>query len=149
MQCQRCSGLLLLRGREPTFTEYLCLTCGRERIVNVSEREIAKRKKASRRRKVQQMVQEYGVNITADILGMPRSTVGLWTKGMSDKPKWGFNRGKYSREFKTEVAEYAIRAKNYYYSAKKFKIARGSIQNWVKEYKQHGGKGWLSKNHMK
>jgi len=142
MTCPRCEGYLVLRELHLTFLEYFCIACNRETIVKVPEDEIVKRKKEARERQVQRVVKEYGVNSTAERLDVPRSTVVL-----STKPKWSFYTDKYTKEFKTEVAEYAIRAKNYYWSAKKFKISRGSIQNWVKEYKQHGGEGWLSKNH--
>ena len=47
-----------------------------------------------------------------------------------------------TKKFKIEVAEYAIRAKNYYYTAKKYKIPRDSIQDWVKQYKQYGEGEW-------
>jgi len=111
----------------------------------VKSRAVARGNKTRKRNRVRAMVMKYGVNITADKLKIPRSTVGLWAKGLSNKPTWAFNRSKYSKEFKTEVAEYAIRAKNYYYTAKKYGIPRSSIQNWVREYKQHNGEGWLSK----
>ena len=171
--CVKCGGRLRRDAMAETHDERRCLMCGRITYIKnssgydlassrkkreewektkgywspakVRSRAVSKGNRTRKRNRVRAMVMEYGINITADKLKIPRSTVGLWAKGLSDKPTWAFNRSKYSKEFKTEVAEYAIRAKNYYYSAKKFGVARASIQNWVKEYKLHKGEGWMSK----
>ena len=153
--CTKCDGMLVRNVTGYGDDERSCMQCGRVTYIKSSKTKMRSATKMSavikhgeksrKREKVRELVMEYGVNITADMVNMPRSTVGLWTKGLSNKPTWAFNRGKYSKEFKTEVAEYAIRAKNYYYTAKKYGIARSNIQNWVKEYKLHRGEGWLSK----
>ena len=39
-------------------------------------------------------------------------------------------------DFKREVAEYAIQHHNNYKTAKVYGVSRGSVQNWVKEYKE-------------
>jgi hypothetical protein len=171
--CVKCEGRLVRDEMAETHDERRCLTCGRVTYIKnsrgydlasrrkkrakreatvgywspakVRSRAVGRGNRTRKKNKVKEMVMQYGVNITADMVNMPRSTVGLWTKGLSNKPTWAFNRGKYSKEFKTEVAEYAIRAKNYYYTAKKYQISRGTVQNWVKEYKLHKGEGWLSK----
>ena len=139
--------------------ERSCVQCGRVTYIKSSRTKmrsatkmtavIRKGEKSRKKEEVRELVMEYGVNITADMLNMPRSTVGLWAKGLSSKPTWAFNRGKYSKEFKTKVAEYAIRAKNNVYTAKKFKIARSCVQLWLKEYKKDGGKHWTPKRLMK
>ena len=171
--CIKCGGRLVRDAMAETHDERRCLMCGRVTYIkNHSGYDLASRRKKKeewektkgywspakvrsravsrgnrerKRKKVRAMVMEYGVNITADKLKIPRSTVGLWAIGLSTKPTWACNRSKYSKEFKIEVAEYAIRAKNYYYTSKKYGIARSNIQNWVKEYKLHKGEGWLSK----
>ena len=155
--CKKCGGRLVRSTTEVgTDDERSCLACGRVVYIKNAIGKITlakgslisvvkKGQKAKLQEKVRDMVMEHGVNITADKMKIPRSTVGLWAKGLSNKPTWAFNRSKYSAKFKTEVAEYAIRNKNNYYTAKKFQIPRGSVQNWVREYKEHGGKGWRSK----
>ena len=171
--CIKCGGRLVRDEMAETHDERRCLMCGRVTYIKnssgydlassrkkreayeqtkgywspakVKSRAIARGNKTRKRNRVRAMVMQYGVNITADKLKIPRSTVGLGAKGLSNKPTWAFNRSKYSKEFKIEVAEYAIRAKNYYYTSKKYGIARSNIQNWVKEYKLHKGEGWLSK----
>lgn len=154
--CKKCGGRLVRSTTEiGTDDERSCIVCGRVTYIKSSKTKmrsatkisalVKKGEKSRKKEQVRELVLKYGVNITADMVNMPRSTVGAWTKGLSDKPTWAFNRGKYSKEFKTEVAEYAIRNKNYYYTAKKYGIARSNIQNWVKEYKLHNGEGWLSK----
>ena len=152
--CKRCGGKLIRNSTEVgTDDERSCLACGRVVYIKNAVGKIKlskgsliavvkKGQKAQLQEKVRAMVMEHGISITADKMEIPRSTVGLWAKGLSNKPKWAFNRGKDSAKFKTEVAEYAIRNKNNYYTAKKFKIVRSNVQNWVKEYKAHGGEDW-------
>ena len=142
MRCKRCNGFLALIQQELNCLEYLCISCGREQIVKIPEKVIVKRKQARLKDQIQSLVKEHGVSATAKKLNMPISTVGLWGKGLSKKRKWGWQKGIHSKEFKTKVAQYTIRNRNYYDSAKKFKIARSNIQNWVREYKKHGGEGW-------
>ena len=154
--CKKCSGRLVRDITGDTHDERRCMNCGRVTYIRSSVGKVRRNpnsllavvkqgKKTQKKEKVRALVSKYGVNATADMMEMPRSTVGLWSKGLSNKPRWAFNRSKYSKKFKTEVAEYAIRNKNNYYTAKKCQIPRGSVQNWVREYKDHKGEGWLSK----
>ena len=154
--CPKCDGMLVRNVTAYSHDdERSCVQCGRVTYIKSSKSKLRSATKISgvikkgellrKKEQVRELVIKYGVNATADKLEIPRSTVGLWAKGLSNKPTWAFNRTKYRKKFKTEVAEYAIRAKNYYYTAKKYKISRGTVQNWVREYKQHKGEGWLSK----
>lgn len=172
--CVKCGGRLRRDAMAETHDERRCLMCGRiTYIKNSSGYDLASRRKKKdeyaktkgywsptkvrsravgrgnkerKRRRVREMVMRYGVNITANKLKIPRSTVGLWAKGLSNRPRFAFNRSKYGKEFKTEVAEYAISTNNKKVTAKKFSIPRSSVQNWVREYNQHGGEGWMSKD---
>ena len=160
MTCIKCKGLMLIH-----YDEYICSSCGnvkhkrhyfrgtsmRRQIEETKNRKEADQKRLqsnmkrrhkrfyTRREEIKDLVKQYGVNGTARMLDMPRSSVGLLAKGVQPR-KW--NRGKFGKEFKLEVALYAIRNKNNYYTAKKFKVSRGSVQNWVREYKRHEGVEW-------
>ena len=160
MTCIKCEGLMLLH-----YDEYVCSNCGhakrkqtyyrnttvRRQVEETKKRNEVKQQHVqinmkhtdkqyyAKKAKVQDLVKQYGINGTARMLDMPRSSVGLLAKGVSPK-RW--NRGKFGRVFKLKVARYAIKAKNNYYTAKKFGVSRGAVQNWVREYKQHEGMEW-------
>ena len=153
--CTKCGGFVRFRYIEPNIEQH-CQICGlssykRVTVSNTITRRENKKmfeysKQVSKdqeyyakRNKVRDMVAKYGINGTARMLDMPRSSVGLLAKGVSPK-RW--NRGKFGRAFKLKVARYAIKAKNNYYTAKKYKVSRGAVQNWVREYKQHKGNEW-------
>mgnify|MGYP003307111505 FL=1 len=157
--CTKCGGFVRFRYIAPNIEQH-CQICGlasykRITISNtITRREEKKRvfeykedpeqvrkdqEYYAKRNKVRDMVAKYGINGTAKMLNMPRSSVGLLAKGVSPK-RW--NRGKFGKAFKLKVAKYAIKAKNNYYTAKKFKVSRGAVQNWVREYKQHKGNEW-------
>jgi len=160
MTCIKCEGLMLIH-----YDEYICSNCGnikhkrtyfrnttmRRQVEETKKRNEAEHKRIqsnmkrrherfyTRKEEIKDLVKQYGINGTARMLDMPRSSVGLLAKGVSPR-KW--NRGKFGKEFKLKVALYAIKAKNNYYTAKKFKVSRGAVQNWVREYKQHEGIEW-------
>lgn len=134
MTCIKCEGLMLLH-----YDEYVCSNCGHTKRNQTYKQQRNVMKYSAKRAKVQDLVKQYGINGTARMLDMPLSSVGLLAKGVSPK-KW--NSDKFGKEFKLKVALYAIKAKNNYYTAKKFKVSRGTVQNWVREYKQHEGMEW-------
>lgn len=76
-------------------------------------------------------VSQIGVNATAKKFRMAVSTVGLWAKGKSPKQYKG---NKYTLDFKKEVAQYAETSDNNYGAAKKFRVTRGAVQNWRRQY---------------
>ena len=166
MTCKRCSGLMLVH-----YDEYVCSACGNVRhkpiyyqtttmriqVEETKQRNEAEEKRIQRnmkrrhqrfytkREKIKNLVRQHGVNGTARLLNKPRSTIGLWTKGVTKK-RW--NRGKFSKELKIKVAKYAISIGDSVATAKSSeemfgeKISRQAIDNWRREYKQHQGKGW-------
>tara|TARA_R110000824_G_scaffold385170_1_gene579343 strand:- start:1986 stop:2435 length:450 start_codon:yes stop_codon:yes gene_type:complete len=148
MTCSQCEGYLALRELHLTFLEYFCVACGRETTVEVPEGEIVKRKKEARERQIQRVSKEFEFTNTTARRDMPQ--IDLTIPSSTSDPTAAqviLSDASFTKDFKTEVAEYTIHAKNYYWSAKKFQIPRDTIHNWVKEYRQHGGEGWLSKNH--
>jgi len=72
-----------------------------------------------------------GVNATARKYKIPRSTVGLWTKGLSPKVS---NRYKYTNLFKETVALYAKTINNNRRTSKIFDVPRSSVQLWRKRF---------------
>ena len=166
MSCKRCSGLMLVH-----YDEYVCSSCGnaihkriyyqnstmRRQVEETKKRKEAEQQRLetnmrrrhkrfySKKQKVIGLVREHGVNGTAKLLNMNRSTVGLWAKGVTKK-RW--NKGKFSKELKIKVAKYAIDMCNSQTVAFKSeelfgeRISRQAIDNWRREYIQHQGKGW-------
>jgi len=76
-------------------------------------------------------VSTIGINATARKYEIPKSTVGLWAKGLSPNV---FNRYKYTNLFKKTVALYAKTINNNRRTAKMFEVPRSSVQVWRKQF---------------
>ena len=124
VKCVRCKSGVLNTSFDG---EAVCMMCGH---VTYPKLEVNSRRK----QRAIQLVEKFGVTETAKLMELPTSTIGLWTKGHSKKE---FRGTMYQDEdFKREVAEYAIQHHNNYKTAKVYGVSRGSVQNWVKEYKE-------------
>ena len=58
-------------------------------------------------------------------------SVSFWFKGQTPFKK---RNDMYDEEFRKEVADYADKTDNNYGAAKKFRVSRGSVQNWREKY---------------
>ena len=156
MKCSRCENVMTI-----DWDQYKCIACGavsyidselfnRTPTFTKSEQEEQEQYRKDReyykkRDLVQAYVKKYGVGLTAKKLNMNHSSVGLLAKGISKKK---FNRGKFPRELKLKATFHAIDINSAKRTAKDSsklfgtKISRQALNNWIKEYEEHEGRGW-------
>ena len=74
-------------------------------------------------------VKEYGIQETAHILNIPRSTIGKWAKGQSC---FGRNKDAYPKNFQSQLVAKAIEENNIKKVAKEAGIPRSTLQRWMR-----------------